>query len=313
MDVRSLRQQLLIALALAVGCDSGSYSSASVDGNVTSPPIPEIDAVGVVEPARREVPAPPEIPPGLLDLLVGTRPVPVPDDEIAAPDCWVHPNRPGCGDPPPDPCFDCLPDLPRPNRGRPFGDRLADLVGDAGTDEGARWARYALAEHASVAAFARHTLELLALGAPLELIEAVGRAQADEVRHAAVCLAMARVHGADVEIGPLDTGLPPSTTLFDVLAGVASEGCVAEALSVWSMLDDLETEADPQARAVLESLVQDEMRHAELAWRTMRWGFPQLGEAEQDAILALLDERPDHVPVPDFEVVVARHARALLG
>ena len=47
---------------------------------------------------------------------------------------------------------------------------------------GAWWAEIAALEHASVASFARFTLQLLSLGAPPELLADVGQASADEIR-----------------------------------------------------------------------------------------------------------------------------------
>ena len=50
----------------------------------------------------------------------------------------------------------------------------------------ARWRSNGLAEHASVASFSRHSLQLLALAAPADLVEASHRAAIDEVAHAKV-------------------------------------------------------------------------------------------------------------------------------
>ena len=46
------------------------------------------------------------------------------------------------------------------------------------------WTRLGLMEHASVAAFARFVLELMAASAPAELVSAAQRALADEIEHA---------------------------------------------------------------------------------------------------------------------------------
>ncbi len=56
---------------------------------------------------------------------------------------------------------------------------------------GAAWLRNALMEHASVAALARFTLELLAVGAPADLIRDSNAAASDETRHAELCFALA--------------------------------------------------------------------------------------------------------------------------
>src|SRR5262245_52773660 len=58
-----------------------------------------------------------------------------------------------------------------------------------------RWARAAQYEHASVASFARFSLELLALGAPSDLIARAHRAAIDELEHTELALGVARALG----------------------------------------------------------------------------------------------------------------------
>ena len=53
------------------------------------------------------------------------------------------------------------------------------------------WTRIALMEHASIAAFARFTLQLMSLGAPAALVERATAAMADEIKHAKACFAVA--------------------------------------------------------------------------------------------------------------------------
>jgi hypothetical protein len=62
----------------------------------------------------------------------------------------------------------------------------------------ARWRENGRTEHASVAAFARLTLDLMALGAPAALLAAAQRDAADEVRHTELCFSLARaIDGRD--------------------------------------------------------------------------------------------------------------------
>ena len=132
----------------------------------------------------------------------------------------------------------------------------------------------ALLEHASVASFARFSLELLALGAPAELVAAAHRAALDEVRHARSCFALAEAYlGRRLAPGPIDMGgaVAVSADLDDVAARVAREGCVGETLSAMLLSEQLRTATEPAVRRVLAMLVRDETRHAELAWRTLSW------------------------------------------
>jgi len=54
-----------------------------------------------------------------------------------------------------------------------------------------RWRENGKTEHASVAAFARLTLDLMALGAPPTLVAAANQDSLDEIRHAELCFSLA--------------------------------------------------------------------------------------------------------------------------
>jgi hypothetical protein len=71
----------------------------------------------------------------------------------------------------------------------------------------AAWTEAALFEHASVASFSRVSLELLAAGAPSELVELAHRAALDEVHHAQLCFTLASAYaGEDTAPGPFPLG-----------------------------------------------------------------------------------------------------------
>jgi hypothetical protein len=83
----------------------------------------------------------------------------------------------------------------------------------------AGWTEQALMEHASVAAFARFSLQLLQVGAPSELVSGAAAAMADEVRHAQTCFELARRHaGVDIGPGPLSSqGAFETMALTDIV------------------------------------------------------------------------------------------------
>jgi hypothetical protein len=135
------------------------------------------------------------------------------------------------------------------------------------------WTEIALMEHASVAAFARFTLQLMELGAPAELIEEATRAQSDEIRHARVAFDLASHYGArPVAPGPLDLcGIALGSSLEDVVTTTIDEGCVGETLAALELAQAAEQVADETLRALLETIAQDEARHAALAWKAVHW------------------------------------------
>jgi hypothetical protein len=154
------------------------------------------------------------------------------------------------------------------------------------------WLEAARMEHASVASFARLTLELLAVGAPPELLAASTQAAQDEVRHAQTCFGLATLFGApDLGPGPLvlDTaGRTP--TLLAIAAAAAREGCV------WETTAALEAHVAaaecrlPAVQEALERIADDEASHADLAWQIVRWACDAGGEEVRAAVAAAIDE-----------------------
>jgi hypothetical protein len=137
----------------------------------------------------------------------------------------------------------------------------------------AHWTSVALMEHASIAAFARFTMHLLAVGAPPDLVVLSQRAMADETAHARWSFSLASAYaGRDIGPGPL--GIDGSLGRFEVDAMVATlvrEGCIGEPLAAVDALEGATRARDPVVRAVLARMADDETRHAVLAWRTLAW------------------------------------------
>lgn len=138
----------------------------------------------------------------------------------------------------------------------------------------AAWTEDALVEHASVAAFARTTLELMALGAPAELLAGAQAAAADEVRHARLSFALASAYaGREVEPAgfPVGARVEVNADPAAVAAATFREGCVGETVVALLSARAAEAASDPAARGLLALIARDEARHAELAWRTLGW------------------------------------------
>lgn len=151
----------------------------------------------------------------------------------------------------------------------------------------AAWARDGMLEHASVAAFARFSLELLAAGAPADLVEAAHRAALDEVRHARLCLSLAAEYaGAPVEPGLLPCGdaIHLAGGLPALAAAAAREGCVGETVAAILAAEQLARAKDPAVRRVLLVIAEDEARHAELSFRAVAWALRVGGEAVRAAV-----------------------------
>ena len=142
------------------------------------------------------------------------------------------------------------------------------------------WTEQALMEHASIAAFARFTLQLLSLGAPAELVARSSEAMGDELRHAQDCFRLARRYSSS-ELGPgplAMAGALEATELADVVLSTLREGCIGETVAAIEAAEALQHCSDAEARPVLERIAAEETRHAELAWRFVAWALETTAE-----------------------------------
>ena len=155
----------------------------------------------------------------------------------------------------------------------------------------AAWRRMAAMEHASIAAFARLTLELMAHGAPASLLADVQAAAADEVRHARSCFAQASRHaGHALRPGPFPFAGPITvrSDLAAIAADAAAEGCVGETVGAALAAASAAAASDPSARADLMVIAADEARHAALSWRVVAWAVQAGGAPVARAVTAAL-------------------------
>jgi hypothetical protein len=168
------------------------------------------------------------------------------------------------------------------------------------------WARMAQMEHASIAAFARFSLDLLALGAPANLVAEAARAMGDEQRHATRCFALASAH-AGRALGPDALSIDGSVvmpTLESVLETTLLEGCIGELVAACEARESASVARDPFVRRTLSEIAVDESRHATLAWRFLGWAIERGGAA-------LLD-RARHLASLELQCARAVAARASL-
>lgn len=150
---------------------------------------------------------------------------------------------------------------PIPGR-RPAG--LSELKHDPSA-VGRFLASSAYFEAAAVIAFERLAAELAALGAPEELLFDLARAARDEVRHAAAMSDLAARHGAAVEA--LDVTPATARSAEEIAIENAVEGLVNETFAAATARFQAEHAEDPQLRAAMLRIADDECAHAALAFR----------------------------------------------
>lgn len=178
---------------------------------------------------------------------------------------------------------------------------LAGLTGPDRRRLAHYWASVAIHEHASIASFHRAALEMLAHGAPAELVAAAARAAVDEVRHARRAFTLASAFaGAPVVPAPLPLPftLPLATSLAELAARTVRDACIEETLSVAAAAAMLDRAEDRVVRRVLSGIIRDETRHATLAWATVRWAMDVGGEPVRAAVREAFAE-PQRTQPPD--------------
>jgi hypothetical protein len=173
------------------------------------------------------------------------------------------------------------------------------------------WTEDALAEHASIASFARFVLELLAVGAPAELVRDAQQALADEIVHAELCFTLASTYvGEHVGPGALSVeGAPLRTDLADIACATAREGCINETLAALCARAACEEARDPVVKAALSIIADDEARHAALAWRFVRWAVTRDARARALVrnVFATLPRIDAVAPRVDNEALLTAH------
>jgi hypothetical protein len=148
------------------------------------------------------------------------------------------------------------------------------------------WSKNGLMEHASVAAFARFTLELLALGAPASLVRDAQQALGDEIAHAELCFDLATAYaGHAIQPGPLPmAGALDHHGFDDIVERAIAEACIGETIAAVEAAEAREHAADPEVRRVLERIAADETRHAALGFKFLRWALSGVAPAVHERL-----------------------------
>ena len=168
---------------------------------------------------------------------------------------------------------------------------------------GRRWLEQAEGEHASVASFARNTLQLLTLGSPSELLIASKQAGIDEINHAKISYDIASANtGLKLAPGPLDVQESlKKLELMSVIRSIIQEGCVGETLAAIEARVRGHGTDDPYIKKSLLQITEEETNHAQLAWDTIDWVVgknPDLLSFAEN----VLDDELEHQRVNEQEI-----------
>jgi hypothetical protein len=163
-----------------------------------------------------------------------------------------------------------------------------------------RWRENGKTEHASVAAFARLTLNLMALGAPPRLIAAANQDALDEIRHTELCFGLAAaLDGKRISPGPFPEAqrvatLPSSRRLALSILAVDSlvDGALHEGVSARIIAKLARRCEGPAIRGVLSEIAADEGRHSAHGWAVVDWCLLEGGSGVAQALRGALRALP---------------------
>ena len=198
-----------------------------------------------------------------------------------------------------------LPPLSQDEAWSPATERIA-VDDSARAGLAARWRENARTEHASVGAFARLTLDLMALGAPPALVAAAQRDALDEIAHTEACFAIARALDGDA-VGPgrfpaasRARTLPRMRALALAVLAVDSlvDGALHEGVSARVIAQLARRCEEPTIRAVLKKIAADEGRHAAHGWDVVEWCVGEGGETVLHALRGALKALPRTMRTP---------------
>jgi hypothetical protein len=205
-------------------------------------------------------------------------------------------------------------------RGGGWSDRAVPRL--SGLDDATRaalgeaWHAAAEMEHASIAAFAQMSMQLVALGAPAALVRRTHEAALDEIRHAERCFALAGAYADDAwTAGPLPAlaRAEHGTDLVRMAVRSLLDGCLGEGLAADVAARGAADATDPLVIATLQGIAIDERAHAELAWSALAWcieaGGAPVGRAVAERGERMGDELPDLSTLPG----VSHHGLAAHG
>jgi hypothetical protein len=137
---------------------------------------------------------------------------------------------------------------------------------------GGTWRERMRQEHLAVGAFAQMTQELAAVGCDATVLELIARASSDEVRHAEICRCVATAMLGEGAVPRAWRGLPriPMHPGVDggtrALLHVVEMCCLSETLTGVFFTEMHARATHPAVRAVIESLLEDEVDHGRVGW-----------------------------------------------
>lgn len=191
------------------------------------------------------------------------------------------------------------------------------------TGVGEQWRENGRTEHASVASFARLTLDLMALGAPPALVTSANQDALDEIHHTEACFALAfALDGKRESPGPFPEAQRAHTlsrvrdvALAELAVSSLIDGALHEGVSARIIAKLARRAQHPKIVAILKQIAADEGRHAAHGWEVVEWCLEQGGPPVAHALSGAVRVLPDrmHSSLPEGAVDGAWEAWGIHG
>jgi len=204
--------------------------------------------------------------------------------------------------------------LPPVTDGADWVDEALELDGvtHAPPGVGEQWRENGRTEHASVASFARLTLDLMALGAPPALVASANQDALDEIRHTEACFALAfALDGRRESPGPFPEAQRVHTlsrvrgvALAELAVLSLVDGALHEGVSARVIAKLARRAQHPKIIALLKQIAADEGRHAAHGWDVVEWCLEQGGLPVAHALAGAVRVLPErmHSSLPECAV-----------
>jgi len=173
---------------------------------------------------------------------------------------------------------------------RPGGEIQRSATRADERDPTCAWLFDALALEASaVPAFDELASALEGLGAPVQLSARAREAREDELRHTEAMTRLLARRESEVSVR-VRVNAAPAPTLYELALANAVEGCTREAFGALEAALQGARAAEPDLRAAMAEIAQDEARHALLSFDIDTWARARLSPADNRRLDAARSE-----------------------
>jgi len=158
------------------------------------------------------------------------------------------------------------------------------------------WAERIPTEYRSITGFSTLSFDLIAAGAPVDLVAVCHRVCIDELRHTELAVRMVEIYGGELPELPREISVLPSDEKLNVVAQACRSSilisCLGETFACTELAMLRDRAVDPVVEGVLRIFLADEIVHARIGWAYLAHAFKTADENTRKAVASAI---PDYV------------------